>query len=108
MNIKQWMEDILIKLTDGDTEDIELSFITERLYVPDAVFNRSDNGITFYGNPPSFVRIGIAYMLAHELAHYTHNDIYGDPGDDYSEQFQEIERMYFDKVWELCLDEHEE
>jgi hypothetical protein len=103
MNIKQWIDDLILHLS----EEVETEFIHERFYLPEAVYNESSGRITLYGNPPSLVRAGILYFLCHEVAHHEHLKRYGEVGDDYSESFLEIETELKHKMWEVYLKEHE-
>jgi len=108
MNVIGWMNEILSKLS-GD--DIELEFKKGRYYFPDAsyiVTKKYPNGLMrIKGNPPSLVRIGLAYLIAHELTHHEHNKIFGNVGDDGDMVFQIMERKMLNKVWEICLEEQE-
>ena len=107
MNLKQWMDDLLIQLSD----EVEIEFINKRYYLPDAAYSRDKKEnkdiITIYGNAPSLVRAGILYLLGHELAHHEHEKKYGHRGDDYSSSFVEIETGIKHQIWEIYLNEHE-
>lgn len=109
MNIKGWIDELLKKLSDD--EEINIVFYKERCYLPDASYavgRKGNKEMSIYGNPPSLIRYGIAHLLAHELAHAKHAELYGDYGDDCSRQFKDIERDFIQKIWDLCLKEHEE
>lgn len=105
MNLKQWIDDILKKL--GADEEVKAELINERHYLPDAVYSGTLKEILMYGNPPSFARLGIAYLLSHELAHHEHMKLHGNPGDDSDEEFRRIERLMLDKLWDICLEVHD-
>lgn len=107
MNLKGWMDEILHKLSG--TKEIITEIKREPHYLPYAGYikGKKDELIRINGNPPSLVRIGLAHILAHELAHREHLELYGDYGDDFSEAFRELEWMYIQKIWELCNKEHE-
>lgn len=105
MNIKGWMDDILKKLTNDP--DIEANINNIRCYLPDATYSPTYKKIDIYGNAPSILRYGIAHLLGHELAHHYHLKKYGDVGNDSSPEFQRIERCFINRIWDLCLEEHD-
>lgn len=108
MNIRGWMDDLLLELAD-EGDEINLLFFKERCYLPEAEYKHQRDRIGVRGNGPSLARLGLAYLIAHELGHRKHAKLYdGDTGDDYSDQFLKIEREYIEKVWDMCLMEHEE
>lgn len=104
MNIKGWIDEILNKLIE---EDITVEFYKERYYLPDASYSEKHKKVAIHGNGPSLARLGIAHLLGHELAHHKHVELYGNTGDDFSPEFKEIEREMIEKIWEICLEEHE-
>ncbi len=105
MNIRGWIDDMLNHLSD---DEFDIDFFNERLYLPDAQYSYTKRALSIYGNPPSLVRYGLAHLIGHELAHHEHAKRFdGDTGDDFSPEFQAIEREMIEKIWELCMQEHE-
>ena len=105
MNIRGWIDDITAELCE---DEIDIDFFNQRLYLPDAQYSHTKQAMSIYGNAPSLVRFGLAHLIGHELAHHEHAKRYdGDSGDDFSPEFREIEREIIEKIWALCLNEHE-
>lgn len=105
LNLRGWMDDLLSKLCDDP--EVQLTFIKKRVRLPYAVVGRGKD-IHLYGNGPSLARLGIAHLLGHELAHLKHLELFGVMGDDDSPLFQKLEHDLINRIWELCLQEHEE
>lgn len=105
MELKNFVEDLLKELYDK--EDINIRVERKRHYLPDAVYDKEDGEIILYGNPPSFARLGLAYMLAHELAHHEHFKDFGRVGGDDEYSFVDKFLELIDRVYELCLREHD-
>jgi hypothetical protein len=105
MNLKGWGEELLSKMTN---DEVTLLFIKKRFYMPDGGYRKPKDRIEIWGNGPSLARYGLAHLIGHELSHREHAKRYdGDSGDDSSETFKEIEREFIEKIWEICLEEHE-
>lgn len=110
------MEDLLKELSTDP--EIKILFNNKRAYLPEAAYiDRTNIGwyegdnvkeINITGNAPSLVRLGIAHLICHELAHAEHKRLYDDMGDDYSPIFKMIEASMIERIWNLCLKEHEE
>jgi Zn-dependent peptidase ImmA (M78 family) len=107
MNLKGWMDEILEKLSG--TKEILTEIKREPHYLPYAGYikGKKNELIRINCNPPSLVRYGLAHLLAHELAHRKHLELYDTYGDDFSEVFRDLEWEYIQKIWEICNDEHE-
>lgn len=104
LNLRGWMDDILSELSDDP--EVTLTFIKKRVKYPYAAVGR-DKDIHLFGNTPSLARLGIAHLLGHELAHLKHLELFGVMGEDDSPLFQKLEHDLINRIWELCLQEHE-
>lgn len=106
MNLKGWMDQLLQALTDDP--EVYINYHKSRVNLPYAAANPRNKEIGIYANGPSLARLGIAHLIGHELAHLQHLEIMGTPGEDNDPLFQQLERAFINKIWELCLAEHEE
>jgi hypothetical protein len=61
------------------------------------------------GNEPSLIRLGLAYLIAHEISHVEYredNPISDD--EDYTDEFKEIERHNIERIWGIFLESDKE
>lgn len=58
------------------------------------------------GNESSLVRMGLAYLIVHELSHYIYRlDHDFSPDEDYSPDFLNIEIRLRERLWNIILNE---
>jgi hypothetical protein len=96
--------------------DIKIMIKNERLRFASANYAKKGIGpttgkehpdiIKIFGNEPSLIRLGIAYLLVHELSHHNYRlDNKSHPDEDHFTEFKEIEWDLREQLFEIVLSE---
>lgn len=99
--------------------DIEIVYKKERLRFAYGQYSKAGKGpitgkdhpnrISLRGNEPSLIRLGLAYLLVHELGHHEYRKE-NDPheNEDFTDGFKIKERELLERFWQICLDSDKE